>query len=658
MKKHFLRTGVCLAMSALLLMGVACNGGGKSSDTTAEEKTALTEGSQASENTESETEEKTEMTTKEEETTGAERADGTFGSALLLNGFQADKNQPYITGKGCDVTFNEDGSLTVTGNWQNGERFSPLLQISYFSLMKSCLTGYTDKDDLVNGGETKYPVVVFAVKADAMIAGDTELSFVAGRKRDVSGSAAALTEAKGGSDTEYLIYDMSNTDFTSDYLYSLDLAWAWGTGEDNNIGASMTVYSVAFYENREDALQALRIEEPVTENRGNLPLNIEKGKLNSLIADIFSGNTVENETVMFLDRGDERQLLFRIDKVLSVTSYDGKKTYVEGKDYEVRDGKLVALEGGSIPCITSERYYNAGSDSLLMTEHDGEKKYTHWGEGQAMTNWQVNVTYTHSDQWNGFKQSCEAQVYADFLQKLQNGENVTVIFYGDSCTYGAASSFAYGYEPFQYSYALLVTQALADLYDYNVVFVRPKQSDTGPVPRAIRRDNPRGTITYINPSVGGWNSADGVKNYDTYLKPYIEKYGCDLFVMDLGGNDGSAEARSVRLNDETVIDRVLSDAKNPSIVIMSTMVPNPNAVNGWYTKEYMQEPQLVRAAEMYRKRGVSCAACCMTSMTLSVLDRVDFRDISGNNINHPNDFLARIYACTLFRTLVGYENLR
>ena len=47
----------------------------------------------------------------------------------------------------------------------------------------------------------------------------------------------------------------------------------------------------------------------------------------------------------------------------------------------------------------------------------------------------------------------------------------------------------------------------------------------------------------------------------------------------------------------------------------------------------------------------------MTSMTLSVLERVDFRDISGNNINHPNDFLARIYACTLFRTLVGYDNL-
>ena len=57
-------------------------------------------------------------------------------------------------------------------------------------------------------------------------------------------------------------------------------------------------------------------------------------------------------------------------------------------------------------------------------------------------------------------------------------EDVTVIFYGDSCTYGAASSFAYGYSPFQYSYALLVTNALADLFDYTVHYA----SAVGPMP--------------------------------------------------------------------------------------------------------------------------------------------------------------------------------
>ena len=42
-------------------------------------------------------------------------------------------------------------------------------------------------------------------------------------------------------------------------------------------------------------------------------------------------------------------LLFRIDEVLSVTSYDGSRVYEEGIDYAVDDGKSIALEGGSIP---------------------------------------------------------------------------------------------------------------------------------------------------------------------------------------------------------------------------------------------------------------------------------------------------------------------
>ena len=44
--------------------------------------------------------------------------------------------------------------------------------------------------------------------------------------------------------------------------------------------------------------------------------------------------------------------------------------------------------------------------------------------------------------------------------------------------------------------------------------------------------------------------------------------------------------------------------------------------------------------------------CC----TLRV-EHIKFEDFSGNNINHPNDFWARLYANTLFETLVGYENL-
>jgi hypothetical protein len=30
-----------------------------------------------------------------------------------------------------------------------------------------------------------------------------------------------------------------------------------------------------------------------------------------------------------------------------------------------------------------------------------------------------------------------------------------------------------------------------------------------------------------------------------------------------------------------------------------------------------------------------------------------YRDMTGNNINHPNDFIARIYAKVILKTLLG-----
>ena len=383
------------------------------------------------------------------------------------------------------------------------------------------------------------------------------------------------------------------------------------------------------------------------------PLNFKAEDLTWEMQNVFSGNYVKNETVMFIDKGDTKELLYRIDSVISVKSYSGKKTYVEGQDYEVVDGKLRITEDSKIPCITSKKYY--AGDGTLMVEVDGVKKPVYWGEGTVMTNYQVNVEYTHSDTWNGYKQKCFAGIYDKLYSKLEAGEDVTIVFYGDSCTYGAASSYAYGYAPNQYSYALLVTNALADIFGYTVHYERSKLPDTGPMPRKDYVAGDRGTITYINNSVGGWTTADGVSNFDKYAKPFIEKHGCDLFIVDLGGNDGGRSPETTAANDAAIIDKVREIAPDSGIIIMSTLLNRPGS--NWAGNDALQEPCLVELSEKLRDEGVPCAVCGITSMTASVLEHIKFEDFSGNNINHPNDFWARLYANTLFETLVGYENL-
>ncbi len=384
-------------------------------------------------------------------------------------------------------------------------------------------------------------------------------------------------------------------------------------------------------------------------------MTIKSNNLEECMQNIFDGDTVKNETVMFLEKGETKDLLFKIDRVLSVTSYDGTVSYAEGVDYEVRNGRLVCLDGGSVPCITAEVFYNC-KDTIININRGGKTVPLYWGEGTAMTQWQVNVTYTHSGHWNGYTAECAAQTLKPFLDKLENGEDVTVIFYGDSITYGANASAIVGVKPGQMPYTVLFTKALADLFGYNIRYINTNLPKTAEIP-ADYNTGAAHTVTYINPSVGGWSSTDGKENYDTYVAPFIERYGCDLFLLAFGMNDGGKSPEEFYGNEKEILDRVIKQSPGVSLLLMATMAPNPDGI-GWYGNQPAQEKILFDGAREYNENGTPCAVVPMGSVSLSVLEHKQFCDYTGNNINHPNDFFSRVYAQTLLQCVVGYENIK
>ena len=401
-------------------------------------------------------------------------------------------------------------------------------------------------------------------------------------------------------------------------------------------------------------------EEATTEEETTMDPQAELSKLNQLMQPIFGGTTMKNETVMFLDKGDVRSLLYPIQSVVSVTNYDGTVTYEEGKDYVIEDGKIRITENSAIPVITRAVYYNYPSHPQIniTANYEGKNVNIYWGEGTPMTNYQMNVTYTHENSWEGFVSESNLEIYAPFIQKLINGEDVTLFFYGDSITHGASASFIDNYAPYQYSYSLLFTQALADLYGYTVKYVTTGMAGAPIIPAEDYVAGDRGTITYVNPSVGGWTSQNGKDSIDTYVTPFVEEYGCDLFLIAYGMNDGGTSARTVARNMETVFNAVLEKAPACSLMFVSTMVPNPNATNGWYGLQDKQEPELIKTAAKYVKNGTPCAVACVTSASKAVLEHKEFQDYSGNNINHPNDWFCRVYAQVILQTLIGYENMK
>ena len=393
-------------------------------------------------------------------------------------------------------------------------------------------------------------------------------------------------------------------------------------------------------------------------------LEISEDSLSDVMKNMFSDNTLmKNETLFFIDKGDTKRLIYPATKILSVTSYDGKVTYTEGVDYVLtEDGKLQVTENSAIPCITSEVYYNF-SQQTISINHNGETKWIYWGEGDTMTKWQICVTYEHESVWEGFKQESNITQYEAVIEKLIAGEDVTIMFYGDSITCGANASWFLSQDPGQRTYAMLFTEALADLFGYTVNYIDVSYLQPGmikPTPEPYVAGE-RGTITYINTAIGGWTSTNGLQNFDTHVKPFVEEYGCDLFVIAFGGNDApmGIKTATIASNFKSIIKKVHDIDSDAHFMMVATMVTNTLATNGWYTPNILEhEKEFLKASRQLNSlEKINGAVTNMTSMSLSVLDHKEFVDYTGNNINHPNDFFERVYAQTLLQSFIGYENM-
>ena len=356
---------------------------------------------------------------------------------------------------------------------------------------------------------------------------------------------------------------------------------------------------------------------------------------------------------MFIGAADRAPLLYRPTEILSVTSYGGEVEYRLGEDLILgEDGTLSLTPNTRIPHLTEEQYYHDDPASLISIPHNGKETFIYWGEGTTMTRWQIAVTYRHAEAPVVSKPACFSHRFAPFLQKLERGEDVTVFFYGDSITVGGNCSYLCNTPPYMPSWTMLLVEYLAKRYEYSVRYIDTKLPKAMPVPAAPTVVGKRGTLTYINTAYGGWNSTQGIEGLSERVIAPISTYGCDLFVLGHGMNDKRLEPAEYIEKQHVMIDAVRGVSPDTAVLTVATMYPNPAGAR-WCINQPLFEPHLIEMADAYTKAGVPCAVVPMTTASRQVLSRKRFCDCSGNNINHPNDLIVRLYAQTALQTLLG-----
>ena len=316
--------------------------------------------------------------------------------------------------------------------------------------------------------------------------------------------------------------------------------------------------------------------------------------LNDSMTPFWKGNTMINESMLMTSYNGgqpEAPFLFTPTKILSVKNSHLDTEYVQGKDWIYQDGKLKLPSGSAIPYID---YSKLNPPTVT--------------EGQYYHNLQIAVTYTHDVAWQGPIPQYADAALPTTTSKLTHAQPLTIVLYGDSISVGANASGYINAPPLMPSWGQLVVETLQQTYG--------------------------SPISFLNPSVAGQTSSWGAENVHTL----VTNSHPDLVIIAFGMNDGTLKTTTDAFvhNIQTIMNDVHSANPNAEFILVAPMLANPNST--------FAGNQSLYKAGLQSLTKVGVVMVDMTRVDQELLNHKTYGDLTGNNINHPNDFLIRWYA--------------
>lgn len=357
---------------------------------------------------------------------------------------------------------------------------------------------------------------------------------------------------------------------------------------------------------------------------------------------IWESKTMYYETVGF--RYDKNgnvvsgQLLYEPDKIFGVYSWDWQTPFTEGVDYAMDGRRILWLPGSAIQVYPYDRnlppYAEGEEPGFGVTWFD---KTRHVSIDPEAYQFQVAVVYSHHGEWAGKVPKSERDKLPKTFEKLRMGKSLNVVYFGDSIAAGREASgqdeevlgARYGEvpgtfiqreihlvinrEPHLPSFARLMSNSLQNAY-------------------------PQAKINHINRSAPAHNTFWALWACEDTVN--IRKP--DLCVLAFGMNSADRSVDEFRDHIKRLIEMI--SAKNPEceFILMSTHEPNRDAEIYLHHVLMEQEEQLY-SLQQEMKQNIAVAPVHSTFRTMYDMGK-SFGDLTGNNINHPNDFSIIVYA--------------
>ena len=149
-------------------------------------------------------------------------------------------------------------------------------------------------------------------------------------------------------------------------------------------------------------------------------------------------------------------------------------------------------------------------------------------------------------------------------------------------------------------------------------------------------------MTLKNLAVGGKTADHGVQTAADIAatKP-------DLVLIAYGMNDvGRRDPVRYRTSIEQIMGRVRESNPETEFILVAPMLANPE----WQATPAEMFPKYRDALALLCGQGVALAD--VTALWTDVLKRKHYHDLTGNGVNHTNDFGHRLYAQVILGLLV------
>jgi acyl-CoA thioesterase I len=336
----------------------------------------------------------------------------------------------------------------------------------------------------------------------------------------------------------------------------------------------------------------------------------------------WSTNVVHWESSVLLDSNEPNGAMVRLarpaKKILAVRAANRTRTLDPAVDILLAESGLsfAVLIKDLIPAISTEAMYKAPNAPQSYRHRTGnENQWLLYAPGRWFHDRNVEVTYEVIEHVVAPELIAVHGALPRCMTRLAIKQPLRIGVSGDSISTGLDSSLTADAPPHQAGYVGLIQSQLA---------------------RDFSTD-----IQVTNRSVAGWSISNGNEDAEQLLSAPL-----DLVIIAYGMNDvGRRDPKWFQDQLQRLIRTIQSRQPEAEIAIVSPMLGNP---------EWIHTP-----AEMFGPYRDAMLACVGPGVALADVTEVwtwmnrhkHFLDMTGNGLNHPNDFGHRLYAQCLLQLL-------